>query len=146
MACGSQSGSGESLAGNSEVKTFGDWHELPALPEVDIVWSPRCTILRLKSPRLQSRPASTYWWKNPRRAIPELEARYPRQLRGRVRGVQPLVSPPSKGTELFEAGALGELMFIRGRYGHGGRIGYDKEWRAAELSEAGVDRSGSAPY
>jgi len=22
------------------------------------------------------------------------------------------------------------MMFIRGRYGHGGRIGYDREWRA----------------
>lgn len=25
---------------------------------------------------------------------------------------------------------LGELMFIRARYGHGGRLGYEKEWRA----------------
>jgi predicted dehydrogenase len=31
---------------------------------------------------------------------------------------------------LFESGALGELMFVRGRYGHGGRVGYDREWRA----------------
>jgi predicted dehydrogenase len=35
-----------------------------------------------------------------------------------------------KAQELFHAGALGEMMFVRGRYGHGGRIGYDKEWRA----------------
>jgi predicted dehydrogenase len=35
-----------------------------------------------------------------------------------------------KAREIFETGALGEMMFIRGRYGHGGRIGYDKEWRA----------------
>ena len=43
-----------------------------------------------------------------------------------------------KARELFEAGALGDLMFIRGRYGHGGRIGYDKEWRAnPELSGGG---------
>ncbi|HEV7528645.1 MAG TPA: Gfo/Idh/MocA family oxidoreductase [Solirubrobacteraceae bacterium] len=26
--------------------------------------------------------------------------------------------------------AHGELMHIRGRYGHGGRLGYDREWRA----------------
>jgi predicted dehydrogenase len=32
--------------------------------------------------------------------------------------------------KLFESGMLGDLMFIRGRYGHGGRIDYDKEWRA----------------
>lgn len=43
-----------------------------------------------------------------------------------------------KARELVNAGALGELMFIRARYGHGGRIGYDKEWRAQpELSGGG---------
>ena len=35
-----------------------------------------------------------------------------------------------KAHELFQSGTLGEMMFVRGRYGHGGRIGYDKEWRA----------------
>jgi len=46
---------------------------------------------------------------------------------------------------LFDEGQLGELMFIRGRYGHGGRIGYEKEWRAnpalsggGELIDQGV--------
>ena len=31
---------------------------------------------------------------------------------------------------IYESGAMGELMFIRARYGHGGRVGYEKEWRA----------------
>jgi predicted dehydrogenase len=35
-----------------------------------------------------------------------------------------------KAREIFASGVMGELMFIRGRYGHGGRIGYEKEWRA----------------
>ena len=46
---------------------------------------------------------------------------------------------------IFETGALGELMFVRGRYGHGGRLGYDQEWRAdpalsggGELLDQGV--------
>lgn len=50
-----------------------------------------------------------------------------------------------KARELFDAGALGELMFVRGRYGHGGRVGYDTEWRAnpeqsggGELIDQGV--------
>jgi predicted dehydrogenase len=50
-----------------------------------------------------------------------------------------------KAKDLTEAGALGELMYIRGRYGHGGRIGYEKEWRAdptlsggGELIDQGV--------
>ncbi len=50
-----------------------------------------------------------------------------------------------KAHELLEAGELGELMFVRGRYGHGGRKGYDREWRAnpalsggGELIDQGV--------
>lgn len=35
-----------------------------------------------------------------------------------------------KAREIFESGVMGELMFVRARYGHGGRVGYDKEWRA----------------
>jgi predicted dehydrogenase len=46
---------------------------------------------------------------------------------------------------LFDDGALGEMMFVRARYGHGGRLGYEKEWRAdptisggGELIDQGV--------
>jgi predicted dehydrogenase len=35
-----------------------------------------------------------------------------------------------KAREIFQSGVMGELMFVRARYGHGGRVGYDKEWRA----------------
>jgi len=47
--------------------------------------------------------------------------------------------------KLVDTGALGPLLFLRGRYGHGGRIGYDREWRAdpnlsggGELIDQGV--------
>ena len=36
----------------------------------------------------------------------------------------------AQAREIFASGVMGELMFIRARYGHGGRVGYDKEWRA----------------
>ncbi|MGH9583105.1 MAG: Gfo/Idh/MocA family protein [Bryobacteraceae bacterium] len=43
-----------------------------------------------------------------------------------------------KAREICDSGVLGPLLFIRGRYGHGGRIGYDKEWRARpEISGGG---------
>lgn len=42
-----------------------------------------------------------------------------------------------KAREIVDMGALGELMFIRGRYGHGGRVGYDKEWRADPARSGG---------
>ncbi|WP_046321944.1 Gfo/Idh/MocA family oxidoreductase [Mycobacterium sp. UM_Kg1] len=35
-----------------------------------------------------------------------------------------------KAREYVDGGAVGDLMFVRGRYGHGGRVGYDREWRA----------------
>jgi predicted dehydrogenase len=28
------------------------------------------------------------------------------------------------------SGAYGDILYLRGRYGHGGRLGYEKEWRA----------------
>jgi predicted dehydrogenase len=46
---------------------------------------------------------------------------------------------------LFDSGAVGRLMYIRARYGHGGRPGYEREWRAdprrsggGELLDQGV--------
>jgi predicted dehydrogenase len=51
----------------------------------------------------------------------------------------------AKAHEIFASGVLGPLMFVRGRYGHGGRKGYDREWRAdprlsggGELIDQGV--------
>ena len=50
-----------------------------------------------------------------------------------------------KALEIFRSGVLGPMMFVRGRYGQGGRLGYDKEWRAdpklsggGELIDQGV--------
>jgi predicted dehydrogenase len=35
------------------------------------------------------------------------------------------------------SGVYGELMHVRARYGHGGRIGYDREWRADPTRSGG---------
>jgi len=43
-----------------------------------------------------------------------------------------------KAREIMDTGVLGEPMFVRARYGHGGRQGYNKEWRAVpEISGGG---------
>jgi predicted dehydrogenase len=42
-----------------------------------------------------------------------------------------------QGRTLIDSGALGPLMFLRARYGHGGRIGYEKEWRAQPAVSGG---------
>ena len=50
-----------------------------------------------------------------------------------------------KAREIVDSGALGPMMFVRARYGQGGRVGYDREWRAdpklsggGELIDQGV--------
>jgi predicted dehydrogenase len=47
--------------------------------------------------------------------------------------------------KIVDEGGIGPMLFLRARYGHGGRIGYDKEWRAVpeiagggELLDQGV--------
>lgn len=42
-----------------------------------------------------------------------------------------------KALELSRNGLIGEIMFLRGRYGHGGRLGYEKEWRADKTKSGG---------
>jgi predicted dehydrogenase len=42
-----------------------------------------------------------------------------------------------RARELVDNDELGELMFVRGRYGHGGRKGYDREWRANPMLSGG---------
>jgi predicted dehydrogenase len=69
------------------------------------------------------------------------------QARGLVRvGFNHRYHPAlQKARELVDSGSVGPLMFIRGRYGHGGRVGYEREWRAnaalaggGELIDQGV--------
>jgi len=50
-----------------------------------------------------------------------------------------------KAKTILYKGGIGPLMYIRARYGHGGRLGYEKEWRAdpkrsggGELLDQGV--------
>jgi predicted dehydrogenase len=51
-----------------------------------------------------------------------------------------------KAKELVISGVLGDLMFIRGRYGHGGRPGYAKEWRANREISGGGELIDQGPH
>ena len=43
-----------------------------------------------------------------------------------------------KAIDLFRNGTIGEIMFVRGSYGHGGRLGYETEWRADKSISGGA--------
>ena len=51
-----------------------------------------------------------------------------------------------KAKELFDSKVLGEMMFIRGRYGHGGRVGYDREWRSKPDLSGGGELIDQGPH
>jgi len=51
-----------------------------------------------------------------------------------------------KAHEIFASGALGEMMYIRGRYGHGGRPGMEKEWRCVPEVSGGGELIDQGPH
>jgi|SRR3990172_5597450 len=133
----------KTLAGNSGAKVFGDWQGLLALPEVEIVVIAtlhdslaEITLAAIEAGKhvLVEKPAA----RNPAELEPVMAAAERRGVKVHVGFNHRYHRAFRKARELFEAGALGDLMFIRACYGHGGRIGYDKEWRAKpELSGGG---------
>lgn len=133
----------ESLAKGTNAKVLRDWRELVWLPDVNVVIVSTLhdslaeitrTAIEAGKHVLVEKPAA--------RTAAELE---PVMAAAAKHGVKVHVGfnhryhrSLRKAKEIVDTGALGELMFIRARYGHGGRIGYDKEWRAKpELSGGG---------
>ncbi len=131
------------LAGNSGAKAFADWRKLLALPEIDVVVVAtlhdslaEITFAAVEAGKhvLVEKPAA----RTPSELEPVMRAAESRGVKVHVGFNHRYHRAFRKAREIYDTGALGELMFIRARYGHGGRIGYDKEWRAKpELSGGG---------
>jgi len=51
-----------------------------------------------------------------------------------------------KAKQLVDEGKIGPLMYIRGRYGHGGRPGMEKEWRCQQEISGGGESIDQAPH
>ncbi len=72
-----------------------------------------------------------------RELAPVIEAAYQAGVQVRV-GFNHRYHPALRQAHtLYKAGALGDMMFVRGRYGHGGRLGYEQEWRADPVLSGG---------
>lgn len=141
----------KALAGNSGAKVFSDWRELLALPEVDIVIIAtlhdslaEITLASIEAGKhvLVEKPAA----RNPAELEPVMTAAGRRGVKVHVGFNHRYHRAFRKARELFDAGSLGELMFIRARYGHGGRIGYDKEWRAKPAISGGGELIDQGPH
>jgi len=131
------------MAGNSDVKLFSNYRDLLAAEEIDIFIVAtlhdslaEITLAAIEAGKhvLVEKPAA----RNTTELKPVIAAAEKMGVKVHVGFNHRYHRAFRKARELFKAGVLGELMFIRARYGHGGRIGYDKEWRAKpELSGGG---------
>lgn len=51
-----------------------------------------------------------------------------------------------KAKELVDSKQFGDVLFIRAKYGHGGRIGYEKEWRFQKEISGGGELVDQGPH
>jgi predicted dehydrogenase len=139
------------LAKSAGAKACADWRELLAMPEVQIV-----VIATLHDSLAELTHAAVEAGKHvlvekpAARSAQELE---PVMRAAKERGVQVRVGfnhryhrALLKAKEIADSGVLGDLMFIRARYGHGARIGYDKEWRADPKLSGGGELIDQGPH
>lgn len=141
----------QSLASQSpRARVEADWKTAVAAPDVDAVIVATTndslapvTLAAIEAgrPVLVEKPAA--------RSVQEIT---PLIEQARLKGVHVQVGfnhryHPAfrQARQILDSGVLGDLMFIRARYGHGGRVGYDREWRAdpklsggGELIDQGV--------
>ena len=132
----------QELAGN-RAEAFANWRELLAMPEVDAVVIAtlhdslaEITLAAIETGKhvLVEKPAA----RNPQELEPVMAASAKSGVKVHVGFNHRYHRAMRKAKELIDADALGELMVLRARYGHGGRVGYDREWRARpELSGGG---------
>lgn len=132
-------------------QAFSDWHEAIAHPDVQIVivstlhdTLAEITAGAIAAGRhvLVEKPAA----RRARELEPLIAAARARNVKVRVGFNHRYHRALLKARELVDAGALGELMFLRARYGHGGRIGYDREWRADMALSGGGELIDQGPH
>jgi predicted dehydrogenase len=141
----------ESLARTSNAKVCQDWRDLVCSPLVDVVILATLHDSLAEITRIAAEAGKHVLVEKPAaRSAAELE---PVMVAAAKHGVKVHVGfnhryhrSLRKAKELVDSGVLGELMFVRARYGHGARIGYDKEWRANPVKSGGGELIDQGPH
>ena len=140
----------QDLSEATGAKVFGSWQEIIDSKGVDIVivattheWLYPITKAAILAGKhvLVEKPAA--------RTIEEIEElqKLAKEHKVLVRvGFNHRYHPAlQQARKMVDDDAIGDLMYIRAKYGHGGRIGYDREWRSdpklaagGELVEQGI--------
>ena len=114
---------------------YEDWNELLKIDEIDIViiatpnnlcYEIMKECIKYKKHILVEKPAA----KSSKQIMELISLSKAEKIKVHV-GFNHRYHPAIIGAKkIVDEGKVGKLMFIRARYGHGGRLGYEKEWRA----------------
>lgn len=119
-----------------------DWREPLARPDIDavIVATPQDSQVEIVRAAVSAakhvlveKPAARHVEELV--GLPQLASRY--GVRVRVGFNHRYHRAFQQARRLVDSGALGPLLFVRARYGHGGRPGYEGEWRAQPQRSGG---------
>jgi predicted dehydrogenase len=141
----------ENLARTNGAKVYRDWRELVWSPIVDVVvvatlHDSLAEITRTAAEAgkhvLVEKPAA----RNSAELVPVIEAAAKHGVKVHVGFNHRYHRSLRKAKEIVDTGVLGELMFVRARYGHGARLGYEKEWRANPALSGGGELIDQGPH
>jgi predicted dehydrogenase len=141
----------EALAHAAGATAFRDWRELVWSPLVDVVIVAtlhdslaEITLTAAKAGKhvLVEKPAA----RTAAELVPVMAAAATHGVKVHVGFNHRYHRSLRKAKEIVESGALGELMFIRARYGHGARLGYEKEWRSNPTLSGGGELIDQGPH
>jgi len=141
----------EELANKYHATPMSDWKQLLLLPEINIVIVStlhdalaEISLAAVKAGKhvLVEKPAARSY----QELLPILDAAEKGNVKVRV-GFNHRYHPAlQKAKKIVDSGSLGHLMFIRARYGHGGRVGYDSEWRSNPQLSGGGELIDQGPH
>lgn len=144
-------GKAKTLAGRDHVRVFTDWRDLLTLPEVDAVIIATlhdslaeiaCAAIEAGKHVLVEKPAA----RSASELEPVLKAADRAGVKVHVGFNHRYHRAFRKAKEIVDRGEIGDLMFLRARYGHGGRPGYDREWRANPSLSGGGELIDQGPH
>lgn len=141
----------EQLAKRYEAIAFSKWQDLLALPQIDMVVVAtlhdslaEITLAAIAAGKhvLVEKPAA----RSAAELEPVITAAKNNNIKVRVGFNHRYHRSLQKAKEIVDSGLLGELMFVRARYGHGARLGYDKEWRSDPKLSGGGELIDQGPH
>lgn len=139
------------LAAERGARVLANWRDLIELPEVEVVLvaTPHDSLAEVTRVSAEAgkhvlveKPAA----RSTAELIPVMEAASRAGVRVRVGFNHRYHRALRRAKEIFDAGSIGEVMYVRARYGHGGRVGYEREWRAQPRLSGGGELIDQGPH